>query len=204
MMNCGVFFLVFSTCLFSANAKAKTKYDGHHLSCGRDDYMKVNEISLSPWPVTMPGDVKITASVTMLQPFNGTIHAQLTIRKNVFGGLVPVERAFDLFNVCGHMARQCFRLKPLNLPCKCPVQNGTYGVTNHHVIIPKPNIIKAIGVFENVLYGAWDATVRFIDGDTKEEIFCYKIPDLKIKKKPEPKKADAGILDKIFSFKFFG
>jgi len=182
--------------VFIYNGLVEGDYQGKHKSCGRNDYIQVNKLHLSPHPILVPGLLTLTGDVTVVKPITGRITAQVTVKKNMF-----MQKTFDVSNVCGRLTTHCPSLAPLGVPCRCPVSSGRYSVNQLQIPIKMPEGLKNLGSFvQSMLFGYMDLQIRLTNQDTGEEIFCMTVPGLEISKKPDPNTPKKSLLESVWGF----
>jgi len=182
-------------------------YYGPHTSCGREDFISVRDLTFSPHPVEVPGSVTVTAEVQLKTMLNRSMEAQITLQKNqnsmglmgmlgssLMGGKNPMSKTFRVGDVCRQLSRHCLRIRPLGLPCTCPVYPGVYGVTDLQLPVPEPSRFIRNPMLQNIVYGEWNVKFELIDSATRRPFFCYEMQNVRLQKKHVPQPVNPAML----------
>ncbi|XP_013409566.1 ganglioside GM2 activator [Lingula anatina] len=117
-------------------------------NCGQaSDPIVVKNLTLSPQPVRVPGNITVSGAVIFKENLVSPISVKVTMEaKEFFWITLPCEDnvgSCSYANVCAMMppSQQCPpQLVKIGLQCKCPVKAGTYVVPPLSVALPKPPI----------------------------------------------------------------
>lgn len=139
-----------------------------------------DDIQFSPETVQVPGNITVSAKVTLDQDLSAPITAAVEIKKRVLNWWVTIPCTSDQVgsctydDICQYLPNEgkedsdpCPKeFTEVNLPCKCPVAKDVYQVKDFTAAIPKPDI-------DLPLSGQYQVTARITQQDT--DIGCVQL-----------------------------
>jgi len=143
-------------------------------SCGQQsDPTTINDISISPDPITLPGNLTIGVDAKLNVPLTAPISLDLSIKKKVVFW-IPIP-CVDNVGSCNY-EDVCQLLPQLNcpapfkkygIPCACPIKAGTYKLP------PTPFFVNPVGIPSWLESGDYQATAKLSMGS--QEIACIEV-----------------------------
>ncbi|XP_068134491.1 ganglioside GM2 activator-like [Hyperolius riggenbachi] len=108
----------------------------------------IKSLSITPDPVTMPGDVTVSVVLNTEVPLSAPLQIKITAEKELFGEWLAVP-CIDKFGSCTYNdvcdlldaffkpGQQCpGPLKAYGLPCHCPFRAGSYTLPSTEFTLP--------------------------------------------------------------------
>ncbi|KAL8560163.1 hypothetical protein ACOMHN_021658 [Nucella lapillus] len=139
---------------------------------------------LSPYPVTIPGDLHVTAALRINKEASGDHSVDVTIERYIGFLWITVPCISNVGSctyksACGMLSGSYGNgtntacppeIRATGMPCTCPIPAGTYSMANTVFKIP-----ELTGVWSWLASGDYRVTAKLIDNPTGQEIACQQV-----------------------------
>ncbi|EDO43020.1 predicted protein, partial [Nematostella vectensis] len=110
-----------------------------------EDTIVINSLELAPDPVSMPGTVNVSLSLTVKRHLPSSTKLRLDVQKQIGSAWIPIpcvasygSCTYD--NFCnllrGVMFSKCNKtMEDTGIPCDCPIPTGTFSVPTQSLVI---------------------------------------------------------------------
>ncbi|KAK3703207.1 hypothetical protein QZH41_016061, partial [Actinostola sp. cb2023] len=137
------------------------------------DAISILAMELSPSPLTLPGEVRASATLLVKRNLPSSTKVKLKIEKKVLGAAwLPMPCVYNYGsctydNFCellrGVIFSECDReMENQGIPCECPIPTGRFTIPTQSFTVTKEHI-KKIPVWNWLVNGKYRLTAKFLD-----------------------------------------
>ncbi|XP_023234966.1 uncharacterized protein LOC111634430 [Centruroides sculpturatus] len=135
-------------------------------TCNDNAPVKIQSLSITPYPIPLRGTVTISASAEVECAIEGPIHVNIKIYKK-FVAWIPVK-TIVINDLCEKFPSKCSETPKENeLPCKCPIEANSYRIPPVEFQMPE------LPAADFLVKGDYSATIKGSECGT--EVFCYNV-----------------------------
>uniref|UniRef100_T1J5G1 MD-2-related lipid-recognition domain-containing protein n=1 Tax=Strigamia maritima TaxID=126957 RepID=T1J5G1_STRMM len=146
---------------------------------GANDVIQMKHLSITPMPITIPGNLIISANVTVTRDLSAKTKINVKLYKQT-KVIFPIDIKIPCIKNAGSCSYDgCSLISltkgvicdffPKNVECACPFKAGKYGTVNYTVKIP-----SASGIITWLAKGDYKAEVRIQDESSNKQLGCFR------------------------------